>query len=55
MKPLTEEEKLKYQVARELGLLDKLMQVGWAGLSTAESGKIGGMVGARKQKKRKET
>ncbi|MBQ6950886.1 MAG: small, acid-soluble spore protein, alpha/beta type [Clostridia bacterium] len=54
MKPLTEEEKLKYQVARELGLLDKLMQVGWAGLSTAESGKIGGMVGARKQKKRKD-
>ena len=42
------------QVARELGLLDKLMQVGWAGLSTAESGKIGGMVGARKQKKRKD-
>lgn len=54
MKPLTQEEKLKYQVARELGLLDKLMQVGWAGLSTAESGKIGGMVGARKQKKRKD-
>ncbi|MBR6808979.1 MAG: hypothetical protein IKM64_01755 [Clostridia bacterium] len=55
MKPLTEEERLKYQIARELGLMDKLLDVGWAGLSTAESGRIGGLVGARKQKKRKET
>lgn len=55
MKPLSEEERLKYQIARELGLMDKLLDVGWAGLSTAESGRIGGLVGARKQKKRKET
>ncbi len=54
MKPLSPEERLKYEVAREAGLLEKLMEVGWAGLSTAESGRIGGLVGARK-KIRKET
>lgn len=54
MKPLSEEERLKYQVARELGLIEKLMEVGWAGLSTSESGRIGGLVGARKQKQRKD-
>ncbi len=51
---LSESERLKYQVARELGLLDKLLQVGWAGLSTAESGRIGGLVGARRRQNRKE-
>lgn len=45
---------MKYEIARELGLLEKLMDVGWAGLSTAESGRIGGLMGARK-KARKET
>ncbi|MBQ4640693.1 MAG: small, acid-soluble spore protein, alpha/beta type [Clostridia bacterium] len=54
MKPLSREERLKYEVARELGLMEKLMQVGWAGLTTAESGRIGGLCGARK-KQRKET
>lgn len=54
MKPLSPDERLKYEVARELGLMDKLKDVGWAGLSTAESGRIGGLCGARK-KKRKET
>ena len=36
------------------GLLEKLERVGWAGLSTAESGRIGGKVGAKKREKRKE-
>ena len=54
MRMLSYEERLKYEAARELGLLAKLEQVGWAGLSTAESGRIGGMVGAKKRKLRKE-
>lgn len=54
MRMLSESERLKYQVARELGLLEKLLQVGWAGLSTAESGRIGGLVGARRRQNRKE-
>ena len=49
MRMLSQEERLKYEIARELGLLPKLLEVGWAGLSTAESGRIGGMVGAKKR------
>lgn len=52
MRMLSFEERLKYEAARELGLLPKLQEVGWAGLSAAESGRIGGMVGAKKRKKR---
>ena len=54
MRALTREARIKYEVARELGLLPKLESVGWAGLSTAESGCIGGLVGARIRQRRKE-
>lgn len=54
MRMLSHEERLKYEAARELGLLQKLERVGWAGLSTAESGRIGGMVGAIKRRQRKD-
>lgn len=35
---------LKEEVARELGLWDKVMSSGWGGLTAAESGRIGGVV-----------
>ena len=54
MRMLSQEERLKYEVAEELGLLPKLQEVGWAGLSTAESGKIGGIVGARIRQRKKD-
>ena len=54
MRTLSQMERCKYEVARELGLLEKLTQVGWAGLSTAESGRIGGLVGARLRQRGKE-
>lgn len=41
---LSQEEKRKYEIAREIGLLDKVRQVGWAGLSAKESGRIGGLM-----------
>lgn len=47
MDMLAPEDRLKYQVARELGLLPRLREVGWAGLSAAESGRIGGVIAAR--------
>ena len=47
---LTYEEKLKYEVAEELGLLDKVMTQGWRSLSSKETGRIGGLV----TKKRRE-
>lgn len=47
---LSRDDRLKYEIAEELGLLEKLKEVGWAGLSAAESGRVGGLVGARKKK-----
>ena len=55
MRFLNEKEKARYLAAQELGLMDKVLSGGWASLSGQESGRIGGLVGARKQKKRKET
>ena len=50
MRMLSKEERMKYEAARELGLMDKLKSVGWAGLSAAESGRVGGLVGAKKRR-----
>lgn len=47
-RPLTREERLKYEAAEELGLLDKLMQVGWGGLTARETGQIGARVAGRR-------
>ncbi len=46
---LEPEEKLKYEIADELGLLDKVMEEGWRSLSSKETGRIGGMVARRKK------
>lgn len=42
--PMTEQEKLKYEAATELGLIDRLLEVGWGGLTAGETGQIGGRV-----------
>lgn len=34
---LTEEEKMKYEIADELGLLDRVMKDGWKSLSSKET------------------
>lgn len=46
---LEPEEKLKYEIAEELGLLDQVMQNGWESLSSRETGRIGGIVKNRKK------
>lgn len=51
-KPLTPIDKFKIEVAKELGLWDKVKQVGWAGLSAAETGQIGGYM-TRKLREKK--
>ena len=48
---ITEEEKMKYEIADELGLLDRVMKDGWKSLSSKETGRIGGIL-ARKRKNR---
>jgi len=42
--PRPERQKLKEEVALELGLLDDIHEKGWGGLSSRETGKIGGII-----------
>lgn len=46
---LKPEEKLKYEIAAELGLIDKVMSSGWKSLSAKETGRIGGIMTKRKK------
>ena len=49
----TIEDKLKYEIAKELGLMGKIDEVGWGGLTAKESGKIGGLITVRKRDMKK--
>lgn len=42
-------EKMKYEIAEELGLSDKVKREGWGGLSAEETGRIGGLMTKRKK------
>lgn len=44
------EQRIKYEIAKELGLYDKVTSEGWKSLSAKETGKIGGMVHQYKTK-----
>lgn len=50
---LTETEKLreqiKYEIADELGLTDKVEKYGWSSLTSEETGRIGGIMTRRKK------
>lgn len=48
---LKPEEKLKYEIAEELGLFHKIQEQGWGSLSAKETGKIGGIITKRKREK----
>lgn len=52
-KELTEDEalreKIKYEIALELGLSDKVDMYGWSGLTAEETGRIGGIMTKRKK------
>lgn len=41
---LPEEDLKKYEIARELGVLDQVLNEGWKSLSAKETGRIGGMM-----------
>lgn len=42
-------ERMKYEVAAELGLLDRVLENGWKSLSAKETGRIGGLMNSRKK------
>lgn len=46
---LSPEEMLKYEIAEELGVLDKVLETGWKSLSAKETGRIGGLMTRRKK------
>ena len=46
---LSPDELLKYEIAAELGMFERVMSDGWQSLSAKETGKIGGMVHQRKK------
>ena len=48
---LEPDEKIKYEIAEELGLLDRVMNGGWKSLTSKETGRIGGLVTKRKRKR----
>lgn len=52
-KELTKHEKIrenmKYEIAKELGLQDKVDKFGWGGLTSEETGRIGGIMTRRKK------
>ena len=50
---LAPEEKLKFEIAEELGLGDKVIQGGWRSLTAKESGQIGGLITKKRREQKK--
>ena len=43
------EDKMKLEIAKELGLIERVRQNGWGSLTAKETGRIGGLITRRKQ------
>jgi hypothetical protein len=48
-KEVTPQDIMKYEIAMELGLGEKLSRVGWGGLTASETGRIGGIITRKKR------
>ena len=44
---------MRFEIASELGLSDKIITGGWGELTAQESGRIGGVISQRNRKKKK--
>lgn len=54
LEEMNESERLKYETAVELGLIDQLKKNGWKSLSARETGRLGGIMNRKmKQRERK--
>lgn len=51
---LSPDDKMKYEIAEELGLLDKVKSEGWKSLTAKETGRIGGLMTRRKRSQKEE-
>ena len=54
LEELSPEELVKYEIAKELGLFDRVMTNGWGSLSAKETGRIGGILAKRRKKEQQE-
>jgi hypothetical protein len=52
-KELTQNDILKLEIAKEIGLMERLEKLGWGGLTAKETGRIGGLMTAKKKKREK--
>ena len=43
------EDRMKFEIAKELGLADKVVVSGWRSLTAKESGRIGGLMTKKKR------
>ena len=44
---------MKFEIAEELGLGDKVIQGGWRSLTAKESGRIGGLITKKKREEKR--
>ena len=51
---LKPEDKLKVEIAEELGLGDTVINGGWQSLTSKESGRIGGLITKRRREMKKQ-
>lgn len=50
---LSPDDRMKYEIAQELGLLEKVKELGWKSLSARETGRIGGLMTRKKRELKK--
>ena len=51
-KELTPNDIMKLEIAKEIGLMEKVEELGWGGLTAKETGRIGGIMTAKKKKRK---
>ncbi len=51
---MTDNDLMKFEIAQELGLMDKVKKKGWKSLTAREAGKIGGLMTKKKRQEKKE-
>ena len=50
---LKPEDRMKFELAAEIGLADKVIAGGWRSLTSKESGRLGGMIAKKKREQAK--
>ena len=54
IRELKPDERVKYEIAEELGLFDRIIEEGWGEQTDSESGRIRGIIKKKNSQKKKE-